>query len=240
MTQITIFDKIKLPMITKTIRLSPSTGLNLHRECPRCFWLHHNKGIHRPRGIFPSLPSGMDLVIKEYMDSYRKRDELPPELAGQVEGKLMTDLALMNKWRNWRTGMEYTDEKLRATLFGALDDCLYDNGAYIVLDYKTKGSAPKEGDSERYYQTQLDAYTLLLSANGYSTKGLAYLLYYYPQEVKKNGEIVFNTKVVKLTTDVVRAKKSFQDAVMALRGPLPKRHTNCEYCTWNHSLNEFD
>ncbi len=227
-------------MNEKMIRLSPSTGLNLYRECPRCFWLHHNKGIHRPRGIFPSLPGGMDLVIKDYMDSFRKRDTMPPELAGQVEGKLMTDLVLMNKWRNWRTGMEYKDTAMNAVLFGALDECLFDNGTYIPLDYKTRGSAPKEGDSERYYQTQLDAYTLLLSENGYPTKNLAYLLYYFPHEVKQNGEVTFRTKVIRLSTDVARAKKLFSEAVRVLRGAIPKRHSNCEYCTWNHSLNEFD
>lgn len=225
--------------MTKTIRLSPSTGLNLFRECPRCFWLHHSKGIHRPRGIFPSLPGGMDLVIKDYMDNYRGKG-LPPELKGKVEGELFPDFRLMNRWRNWRTGLEYKDEKINAVLFGALDDCLYDDGAYIVLDYKTKGSGPKEGDSEKYYQTQLDVYTLLLSENGYPTKNLAYLLYYYPREVRENGQISFQTEVVKMTTDVTRAKRIFEQAVNILRGPIPQRHSACEYCTWNHSLNEFD
>ena len=41
----------------------------------------------RPRGIFPSLPSGMDRVIKTYFDHYR--GSLPPELVGEVEGKLI-------------------------------------------------------------------------------------------------------------------------------------------------------
>ncbi|GAI53572.1 unnamed protein product, partial [marine sediment metagenome] len=51
----------KIPEKNK-IRLSPS-ALNLFLQCPRCFWLEKNKGIKRPRGIFPSLPSGMDSVI---------------------------------------------------------------------------------------------------------------------------------------------------------------------------------
>ncbi|ODS30309.1 MAG: hypothetical protein SCARUB_04585 [Candidatus Scalindua rubra] len=87
------------------IRLSPTTGLNLFRNCPRCFWLHYNKQVRRPRGIFPSLPGGMDLVIKKYFDRYRGK--LPPEIEGKVEGCLMPGVELMNKWRNWRTGLEY-------------------------------------------------------------------------------------------------------------------------------------
>ncbi len=240
MTQTDIFDIIKKDMNYKPVRLSPTTGLNLFRECPRCFWLHYNERIHRPRGIFPSLPGGMDLVIKDYMDVFRKKDAMPPELEGKIVGKLMPDLKLMDLWRNWRTGLEYEDKKIKATLFGALDDCLSSGKKYIPLDYKTRGSAPRPGDSERYYQTQLDTYALLLSANGYETASFAYLLYYYPKTVKQNGQVVFNTAVVKVPTDLKRAKKTFEDAVELLHGPLPKRHTSCEYCSWNHSLNEFD
>src|SRR3989344_3937655 len=77
---------VKQTLTTKggTIRLSPSTGLNLFRDCPRCFWLHYNKNVHRPRGIFPSLPGGMDLVLKDYFDQFR--GSLPPELEGKVRG----------------------------------------------------------------------------------------------------------------------------------------------------------
>ncbi|MDP3964250.1 MAG: PD-(D/E)XK nuclease family protein [bacterium] len=174
------------------------------------------------------------------MDVYRVKDELPPELAGQVRGRLMPDLSLMNRWRNWRTGIEYVDTKRQAKLFGALDDCLLDGDVYIPLDYKTRGSAPRPGDSERYYQSQLDAYTLLINENGYATTDHAYLLYYYPREVRENGSLEFETKVVKVGTDVRRAKKLFERAVDLLSGPIPKRHSSCEYCTWNHSLNEFD
>lgn len=61
--------------------LSPST-LGLYKNCPRCFWLHINKGHKRPNGIFPSLPGGMDLVIKKYFDKYG--DSLPLEIVGKV------------------------------------------------------------------------------------------------------------------------------------------------------------
>ena len=240
MTQTDIFDKIKGDMKHKHIRLSPTTGLNLFRECPYCFWLHYNEKIHRPRGIFPSLPGGMDLVIKDYMDEFRKQGTMPPELDGKVIGELMPDLKLMDKWRNWRTGMEYEDKELNAVLFGALDDCLLSGKKYIVLDYKTRGSAPISGDSEKYYQTQLDTYSLLLTANGYESANFGYLLYYYPKTVKQNGRVLFNTAVVKVPTDLKRAKKTFEDAVNLLHGPIPKKHSICEYCSWNQSRNEFD
>jgi len=48
-------------------KISPST-INLMLECPRCFWLQIVKNIKRPAGIFPSLPSGMDKILKVHFD----------------------------------------------------------------------------------------------------------------------------------------------------------------------------
>ena len=62
-----------------TYKFSPSS-LSLLKECPRCFWLHYNKKIKRPDSIFPSLPGGMDRILKSHFDSFRDRGEIPPEL----------------------------------------------------------------------------------------------------------------------------------------------------------------
>ena len=223
----------------KTIRLSPST-LNLFLECPRCFWLQINENIHRPRGIFPSLPGGMDLVIKDYFDKYREKNELPPEIEGKVEGKLLHDHALLNKWRNWRTGLEFTDKNLGATLFGALDDCLVHltssgQEKYAPLDYKTRGSAPKDGDSERYYGNQLNCYALMLEENNYPVGDYGYLVYYYPEHVEENGTVIFNVKPIKLKIDPNSARKTLKDAIKLLNGPIPQQHSECEYCIWGRN-----
>lgn len=209
--------------------LSPST-LNIFIDCPRCFWLHINRNIKRPRGIFPSLPGGMDLVIKSYYDRFRLRNELPPELIGRVEGTLFQDIKTLNKWRSWKdTNLIYEDVSLNTTLSGALDDCLVDNNYYIPLDYKTRGSAVQE-DSSKYYQLQLDSYCLMLESIGCKTKNLAYLVYYWPNEVKERGNVNFNIQTVKLTTNINSAKKVLRDAVLLLNGDIPKASANCEYC----------
>jgi len=222
------------------IRLSPSSGLNLFKDCPKCFWLRYNQKVHRPRGIFPSLPGGMDNVIKKYFDKFRKKGGLPPELEGKVRGGLMPDLELMEKWRDWRTGLEYYDKVRNATLFGALDDCLVDGETHIVLDYKTRGYPPKEGDSQKYYATQMDSYALMLWANGYKVAPYAYLIYYYPEEVKKNGVVKFNVEPVEIEVSIKRVKKLFEDALDCLDDPEPKSHSECEYCSWSVQRGEFD
>jgi len=211
------------------LKLSPSS-LNLFLDCPRCFWLEKNKNIKRPRGIFPSLPGGMDLVIKTYFDNYRKKNELPPEVIGKVSGKLFSNITMLEKWRSWRaTDLCYEDKTINAILSGALDDCLIEDGFYIPLDYKTRGSDLKE-DPRQYYQTQLDCYCLILESSGHKTKGLAYLLYYWPIEVSEHGMVKFNVEPFKIETSIESAKKILRDAATCLAREIPKANPNCEYC----------
>ncbi len=226
------------------IRLSPST-LSLYKECPRCFWLQLNEKVARPRGIFPSLPGGMDIVIKKYFDKYR--GSLPPELTGKIDGVLMDDMALLNKWRNWRSGLEYYDKERDAVLFGAIDDCLINKTYYMPLDYKTRGFPPQEGASEVYYQHQLDAYALLFSENGYKAGDHGYLVYYYPKVVKENGAVDFEVKPIKIEINIERIRKMFVEAVELLKGDLPSEHSYgrngsamCEFGTWHKLAMEFD
>lgn len=177
----------------------------------------------------------MDLVIKDYFDKYREKGELPPEIQGKIEGNLLHDHELLNKWRNWRTGLEYKDEDLNVVLFGALDDCMEKDGKYFPLDYKTRGFAPKEGDSEKYYGNQLDCYTLLLEENGYPVGDFGYLIYYYPEHVEENGTVIFSVKPIQLKIDPNRARKTLKDAMKLLNGPIPPHHSECEYCIWGRN-----
>ncbi|GIW65536.1 MAG: hypothetical protein KatS3mg094_055 [Candidatus Parcubacteria bacterium] len=222
-------------MTEKTIYLSPSK-LNLFLNCPLCFWLSEVEKVHRPEGISSTLPRGMDLLIKKYFDKYRALGKLPPEIEGKVRGKLINE-SILKKWRTTHKYSEpfYYNERLDAVLFGGLDECLVDDEYYIPTDYKTYGFELKE-NSHSFHQLQLDAYTLMLQANGYKHLNLAYLIYYIPQEIKENGVIKFKVEVVEVKTNPENAKMIFESAINLLRGPKPKSHSECEYCSWT---NEF-
>ena len=214
------------------IKLSPST-LNLFLECPRCFWMDKVKGIKRPRGIFPSLPGGMDRVIKTHFDSFRAKGLLPAEL-NKVEfdnTELFGHQTKLEKWRNWRTGLEYRDSD-GSILSGALDDLLVKGDRYIPFDYKTKGSVTTEEDAVKYYQNQLDCYALLLHENQMPTAGYGFLLYYSPKTVRENGEVFFDLQTIKISTDPERARMTFRKAVALLKCPAPATNAQCEYCAW--------
>ena len=216
-------------------KLSPSS-LNLLKECPRCFWLHHNKKIRRPSTIFPSLPSGMDAKLKEHFDRFRDKGILPPELSScKGECKLFEDKEKLSIWRNNLRGIQWTDKK--GNLFrGAVDNILIKGKKLIVLDYKTRGYPLKE-DTAQHYKDQLDIYNLLLRKNNYDTEDYSFLLFYYPKEILPTGEVIFDTSMVKMPVSIKNAEKIFKKAILVLEGEMPKASEECGFCKWVEKVN---
>lgn len=219
-----------------TYKLSPST-LNLLKECPRYFWLHFNKDIKRPAGIFPSLPNGMDKILKAHFDSFMEKGELPPELCNHGECKnlkLFDDADLLKVWRSNFKGISWEDKE--GNLFrGAVDNILVKGKKLIVLDYKTRGYPLKE-DTADHYQNQMDIYTFLLRKNGYETEDYAYLLFYHPDKVNEKGDVIFNTDLVKMKISVKNAENIFENAIKTLKGDIPDTSDGCEFCKWKEKL----
>jgi len=219
-----------------TYKLSPSS-IGLMEDCPRCFWRHMVENIRRPSGPFPSLPNGMDRILKEHFDRFMERGQIPPELREQdcVDGcSLFDDKEKLSVWRNNYRGIEYFDEESGVLLRGAVDNILVRGEKLIVLDYKTRGRSP-DGDthdySRKYYQTQMDLYNFLLRKNGYQTEDYAYLLFYYPNKVTETGEVIFDTELVKMPTDPERGEEVFKKAVEILRLETPPEPSpDCAVC----------
>ena len=204
-------------------QLSAST-LKLFQECPRCFWLHINKKIERPRGPFPSLPSGMDRILKRYFDAYRQQGVLPPLVQGKVPGRLATSALTLG----------FNDAKTHARLWGKLDDCLILPDQRVApLDHKTRASAPDDVSyTHTYYQFQMDVYTLLLDRNGHPTSRTAYVVYYFPVEGVLHEGVPFQIAVHEIATDPEAAYQIFADGCACLAGPLPESSEACEFCRW--------
>jgi hypothetical protein len=224
-------------MIKMAYKFSPSS-LSVLKDCPRCFWLQFNKGIKRPEGVFPSLPGGMDGILKKHFDTFRDRGEMPPELK-HLEGeyKLFDNIDLLTAWRNNFQGIQWLDED--GNLFrGAIDNLLQKGDKLVVLDYKTRGYPLKE-DTADYYQNQMDIYNLLLRKNGYETEDYAYLLFYHPKQVNEQGDVIFNTDLIRKNIDIRNAEKIFSRAVAILQGEEPAPAKGCKYCGYVHSLSDI-
>jgi len=219
----------------RELKLSPS-ALGDFKTCPRCFWFDKIHGIKNPRGIFPSLPGGMDRQLKKYYDDCRENKTLPLELEDKVPGNLYQNFDDIDRFRSpFGRGLCVTIEGI--TLTGGLDDLLYDEETklYSIIDYKTRASEPKEGATEQYYQTQGDCYDLMLNSNGMQTTHKAYFAYYFPNGVKHlRNDVVgvyFKCEPVEISTDPDRALKLSQAAIQCLRsGEMPEPSKDCEMC----------
>lgn len=216
----------------KQIKLSPSS-LNVLEDCPRCFWLQIIKKISRPSGAFPSLPSGVDKILKEHFDSFIEKGQLPSELKNCdiIDCNLFDNKELLKVWRNNFKGIEYLDKNSGILLRGAIDNLLVKGKKIIVLDYKTRGYPLKE-DTAHHYQDQLNIYNFLLRKNNYPTEDYAYLLFYFPQKVAETGEFIFNTELVKMKIDIDHAEELFKKAIKILKEDIPVASPKCKYCNW--------
>ena len=215
-------------------KLSPSR-MNLFMECERCFWLRVNEKIKRPSGPFPSLPSGVDKEVKNHFDRFRNRDEVPPEV--RDEGlELFEDSEFLRKARSWKTEPKWRDPETGAILRGGVDDLLMDGDDIVVLDYKTRGYAPKQDSgAPHYYRRQVNLYNLILRENGYQTADYGLILYFYPDTINEEGDFVFHTELRKVEVDMEKAKNLVRDAVETLDGRMPEHSEECDFCDWNAS-----
>ena len=208
--------------------LSPSS-LSTLKDCPLCFWLAFNKGIEMPGGIFPSLPSGMDSVLKKHFDTYREKGTMPEELKS-TGATLFSDMSLLKVWRNNFKGIRYQDVKGNV-LHGAVDEILVRGKKLIVMDFKTRGF-PCKDDTHLHYQDQLDIYNFLLRKNGHDTEDYAYLLFFHPTHVSAAGDFVFERTLKKIEVNVENAEKIFQRAISCLGGPEPRPGKDCGVCSF--------
>ncbi len=207
------------------------SSLHLFLECPRCFWLRLNKNIYRPDSIFPTLPAGMDHILKAHFDNYMILGDMPPELKGHVDNcHLFTDIKTLRSWRSPSGSLKWVDEDGN-TLRGAVDNILVKGENLIVLDYKTRGYDLKE-DTHEHYRDQMDIYTFLLQQTGHKTEDYAYLLFYVPKSVNRSGDIVFDSKLIKMSVNPEHAKRLFKRAISVLNGPMPAPSGNCGFCSW--------
>lgn len=205
-----------------------ATGLEALARCPRCFWRQYNEGIRQPEGIVSRLANRFDGVIKRYFDLYRGTPELPPLIAGKVEGHL--ENPFQEKY--------FLNLDVHYGVFGKLDECLVtDDRRHTPFDHKTSSSDPREKNLIPAYQTQLDTYAMLLEGNRKPTTGKGHLLYFFPDHgdaLHKGFPMV--THLVTLTTDPVRARAKFERAIEVLEGAKPESSPDCPFCAWARQI----
>lgn len=214
------------------MQLSKS-ALDIFKNCPCCFWYDRNMKISRPRGIFSSLPNGIDGILKKTLESFR--GNLPYPLLGipELEGYFLYDGDDLGKMRNWKSNPYKMQDAKGNTIVGAFDDILYNSLSctYAVLDYKSKGSEPTMEYCQQYCQDQVNLYTKFLNEGGKKTADFGVLLYFWPEP--DDGFLIrFKSKVFLLKPNLGDADKLFREAMACLNGPCPPPSPDCEFCKY--------
>ena len=216
-------------------------------DCPRCFYLSEKLGLGYPRGIFPSLPSGFDKIIKEWSDIIRVSPKPVYDIGNDDLLQAGCLYAGVDPWRNWRTGLTFNEQGYK--IIGALDDCLVtENGVYTPLDFKTKGSEPKtDTEAETYYGFQCSMYSLLIEKNDYKPSGQAWIVYFFPELIKKDCCVlnVFSTRMrvkpFKVNADPKLAMAVIKDAIVLLeQNTIPDYTSGCDYCDFIQAVKNID
>jgi len=228
--------------IEKKFILSPTSGLTFYKECERCWWLTKNTDWKRPTYGFPTLPGGIDKILKKYYDEFRTQNLLPPEISTHPKYKTLKPFHNQTKlteyrrsrWRKAKIeeqGLVYKDENLRSILHGGIDELLETaDGKLVVLDYKTRALPPKENTVE-WSRLQLNTYTFLLQKLGHKTENYALLIYYWPEKIKQNGDFQFNSEIKEINIDIDLVLSTWKDAVNTINPPSCPT-TTCEWCEY--------
>ncbi len=208
-----------------------ATAIESMKRCQRCFWLEKREGIRQPEGIVSRLANRFDAVIKRYFDLYRPNGELPPMVAGQVEGRLQYPF----QEKYWH---RFDD---RYGFYGKLDECLVTkDGRHTPVDHKTSSSDPNTKELIPAYQFQLDAYAFLLERNGRPTTGLGHLIYFFPGHGERLHEgFPMEVSVKTLRTNSASVTPQVERAVALLEGPLPDPNPECVFCRYVERVKRF-
>lgn len=216
-------------------------GLKLFQECPRCFWLDRKKIAKRPQPYPYTLSDAADKLAKKEFDSYRLKGTKPAVISNLIGARLFPDQALLDKWRDNFSGLNWYDQELNAELFGAIDDCLeFEKGELAVIDYKTTGA--QEITIYPDYQFQMDVYTFLLEKMGYQTKKKAYFIFYSVDKARPafNGQLLFREELREIETKTEIVYPVFEKAVETLRLEKPPSSSyDCQYCRWHQNQINF-
>lgn len=222
------------------------TAVDLYRECPRCFYLLHKKGVRRPAGYPFTLNSAVDKLAKAEFDGYRLR---------QVSHPIMEDLNMIplqhveiENWRNNKIGISCEYNCYR--FFGAVDDIWKDSlgpELWHVVDYKATAkkdpviSLDASAAHHQSYQRQVSFYTWLFSQNNYPISETAYFYYVTGDNTldRFDNSLRFRAHLIAYQCDLNWIEPTITALIDCFESEFtPQASENCSHCVYVNSYNE--
>jgi PD-(D/E)XK nuclease superfamily len=227
----------------RTQRIS-RTKLQLFLDCARCFHLDVRSGCRRPDGLLLSLNLAVDALLKREFDAYRLHATTPPVC---VRGGLdVVPLAHpdLERWRDFRTGIQGQAPGGTLQLYGALDDVWKHrtDGRVSVVDYKARSgsaaTATLEGERYDGYRRQVEVYQWLLQQEGIDVHPSAYFLVASADAGAPSfdGRLLFHLSLVEHVGDTAWVPDALLAAEECLQHEQPPPSSNtCRWCAYRRS-----
>ena len=166
------------------IKISRS-GVEQFLNCQRCFILQYKHRVSLRMLPF-TLNSAVDNLCKNEFDYYREKQEPHPLFIENNIDAVPFKHPDIDRWRNFRQGISFTDQKNGFHFYGAVDDVwVKPNGVLIISDVKS--TSKKEFDWDKTwseyeypkgYRRQLEMYQWLFRKNEFEVSDIGYLVYY--------------------------------------------------------------
>ena len=233
------------------IKISRS-GVEQFLNCKRCFVLQYKYRVSL-RSLPFTLNSAVDNLCKNEFDFYREKQEPHPLFLKHKIDAVPFKHHDMDKWRNFRQGISYIDNKTGYQFYGAVDDVwIKPNDELIISDVKSTAKNVFDWDktwrSYEYpkgYRRQLEMYQWLFRKNNFKVSDTGYLVYYngLKNEPMFNQQLKFELHLVELKCDDSWVEEALISAKKLLeREDLPGGSKSCDTCQylknrWNVNKN---
>lgn len=217
--------------------------LELHIDCPKCFWLDLRQGIKRPQGPPFTINNAVDFLLKEEFDVYREKGRPHPTMEEHHINAIPYQHEKLNQWRHNFTGVQYEHKPTDFLVYGAVDDVWVNpDGELIVVDYKATGA--REHKIYDSYRRQMEIYQWLLRQNGFEVSPTGYFVFARVDKKKGfgNGEaaLAFDLFVEPLAGDDSWVEQALFSARKTLdREAPPDAVSTCDYCNYRRAAERF-
>ena len=224
----------------KPFKISPSQ-LSTFSDCECCYWLQHNGGVKRPKGIMAGLPIGIDSTFRQYYRSHADAGTVPTEISADPRfagWTLSNDTDLVSK--QYRLAPQ--DHIISAngkhyTLSGAMDEMLVDDqGRNVIVDFKTKAS--KNSSDKGPHPSairQMAAYAWIMESNSIPVSDVAFLAHLYPVNASDGPMVQFSRDFFPVDVSSpyrVAIQSLMEEVIVCLEGPEPAKNPDCGFCDY--------
>lgn len=216
------------------------SGIDLFKNCPRCFYLEKRLGTGRPPGYPFSLNSAVDALLKKEFDIHRANGSAHPLMKTYGIDAVPFGHAELDAWRDsLRRGVQYLHEPTSLLIRGGIDDVwINGQGELHVVDYKATAKNSEvnlDAEWQEGYKRQMEVYQWLFRMNGFKVSKTGYFVYCNGRTDKAafDGKLEFDVKIIPYTGEDAWVDATLMSIKKCLLSDnVPDAAEDCDYCAY--------